>query len=367
MKNSIIIFLLFSSFILGFLINEFLFDKQIYFFKEETIKNMQSKSKKDATCHHVTDKKFVSCLPKFIEEDIKKYNIDTTKLSKQKWSKFLFLVGKEREDKFKSYISPSFIQASSLLPDKRLLEYLVSINIDLNKKDNFGTTALMMVAKNSLSVNTLKFLSENGANLFEKDNMGNDILDYAFNNKNKHTRNKLVDFLLSNGYDLENNVNKYFNSMLSYENKYAMKYYQKADPNYTNNEMKNLLEIAIEKGASSKIIQDFIDRYDISNRKNNHYTALHIGALQNKIDTKTFNKLIKKGFDVNAKIDKTLQTPLMYAVRGNNIDKIKILLENGADIHATDCNGKDAYYYLTKSVQNKNIKDKIKSFLDHYK
>lgn len=99
-------------------------------------------------------------------------------------------------------------------------------------------------------------------------------------------------------------------------------------------------------------------------------SPLHRASMEGNI--KEVERLIKKGADVNI-LDNWNRTPLMYACKGNYYEVAKALIDNGADIHATDSTGMTAAHHLAatnkipnpigvllydKAIELKNIEDK---------
>ncbi len=81
-----------------------------------------------------------------------------------------------------------------------------------------------------------------------------------------------------------------------------------------------------------------------------------ISALDTAIKFKRhdiINLCIKKGLDVNISSRKSGITPLMLASCFNNIRTAELLLENGADINATDGSGMSPKDYARKLGQKK--------------
>lgn len=56
--------------------------------------------------------------------------------------------------------------------------------------------------------------------------------------------------------------------------------------------------------------------------------------------------MIRAGADINA-APRTGQTPLLQAIRERNIDIVRVLLANGANVHVRDTEGRGALAYAT--------------------
>ncbi|WP_405248128.1 ankyrin repeat domain-containing protein [Cellulophaga sp. Asnod2-G02] len=66
-------------------------------------------------------------------------------------------------------------------------------------------------------------------------------------------------------------------------------------------------------------------------------------------DLSTVQKFIEFGADIEVKTEVNGMTPLMYAARYNNVDMIKLLLDNGADKEAVSKMGFTAAKYAELS------------------
>ncbi|WP_282117463.1 ankyrin repeat domain-containing protein [Cellulophaga baltica] len=66
-------------------------------------------------------------------------------------------------------------------------------------------------------------------------------------------------------------------------------------------------------------------------------------------DLSTVRKFIEFGADIEVKTEVNGMTPLMYAARFNNVDMIKLLLDNGADKEAVSKLGFTASKYAELS------------------
>jgi len=76
---------------------------------------------------------------------------------------------------------------------------------------------------------------------------------------------------------------------------------------------------------------------DVNAKASSNLTPLHLATTAEMADL-----LIKSGANINAKSGRT--TPLMHAAYFGHADVLKRLLENGADIHPRDYNGRTALH-----------------------
>lgn len=92
-----------------------------------------------------------------------------------------------------------------------------------------------------------------------------------------------------------------------------------------------------EKGRSTLLVSAFNQRYDVC------------------------KWLIEHGADINYQNSKGTSILMFAKTHANNIELIRLLLDNGANPYLTDCFGKDIFYYLNKNNQL-NIIEYLKEF-----
>ncbi|WP_035678662.1 ankyrin repeat domain-containing protein [Flavobacterium limnosediminis] len=100
---------------------------------------------------------------------------------------------------------------------------------------------------------------------------------------------------------------------------------------------------------------------DTSTSKNvaiHNYDVTPLFVAISKGDVATVKKFVEYGVDVNE--TKNGMTPLMFAVRYNNAEIAKILIEKGADISVKDPNGRTALQ-LAEAVKATQVAEVIKS------
>ena len=86
-------------------------------------------------------------------------------------------------------------------------------------------------------------------------------------------------------------------------------------------------------------------------------TALHHACIDNAPDQrlKVAKELIASGLDVNAP-DNDSWTPLHFAAQANCLEVIMLLIENGADIEASEINGNTPLWVATmNSNENSQV------------
>ena len=89
--------------------------------------------------------------------------------------------------------------------------------------------------------------------------------------------------------------------------------------------------------AISKNEEKFVNRFCESMKEADEIYVLDTGSTDN-----TVKLLLENGAEVNATDNIENFTPLMYAAAEGNVEVVKILLENDADISMVDKDGDDA-------------------------
>lgn len=110
---------------------------------------------------------------------------------------------------------------------------------------------------------------------------------------------------------------------------------------YASQEQDIALINAVRLGDKPKI-ESLLNEGADPNASTPQYSALHLSVFLP--DTSITKLLIQKGADVNLK-NNVGQTPLFFAVMGNNLDLTQFLLLNGADPAIKDATGFDAYTF----------------------
>jgi ankyrin repeat protein len=127
----------------------------------------------------------------------------------------------------------------------------------------------------------------------------------------------------------------------------------------------NLMLIAASRGYFDIVrilIQNNVDiNYKSPNGMHTMFYAVHMGHEQ------TITLLLNLGLDVNIKMHELQVTPLHVAVMSGRPNIVKLLLENGADISATDNRGFTALEYATqKAADNQPNAKEIVQILEEY-
>ena len=256
-----------------------------------------------------------------------------------------------------------------------VIELLKNKNTDVNAKSADGTTALMLACQQFNGVKIDKDIlialsNKKGINETEKDNNGNNALIYAINNGDTSVIELLIEKF--NGFSKENEI-KYLYSkitpiadvVVSLFEKSGTDVNMKLDDGSTplmHADSAETVKFLVEKGA------------DVFAKKGDN-TALQIlkgdakDALQKRINDILIKSVIsvpkcdkiKELLEHGAEIDSTDgdgNTPLIHAVMKGDIDMVKCLLGNSADAKLENAVGNSAIIIASKLKikDNKNYK-----------
>lgn len=144
-----------------------------------------------------------------------------------------------------------------------------------------------------------------------------------------------------------------------------------SDINIKNKDGKNMIMIACEKGNEEMFNILIENNADINEKSSWGASALIYASEKGNINIMQY--LIDNGIDVNGKADDNGDTPLLWAVTGENpYEASKLLIENGANVNATNDSGVAPATILAASTPKvvKLLKDNgadlDTKFLDYY-
>lgn len=231
-----------------------------------------------------------------------------------------------KEDPEWSAIMPAANKANIELI-KLLIENKADVNHRLSPRSGSPLNVLSFAAESG-DTNTVDFLLENGACLNCMDSSWTPLMSASA----KGDIN-MADFLLRKGIDLNSEVFPEGTAI-----KFAIQ--------------KNNLEMVkflIEKGA------------DINIGNKNYWSPLHLSIINENMEMTKL--LVNRGSDINSKmtsLDNALNqyyniTPIMLAAAKNNIELVRFLLENKAEVNNIDAFGKTAL----DLAENEEIKKMI--------
>lgn len=199
---------------------------------------------------------------------------------------------------------------------------LVENGANPNQTDNMGWTPLMYNCLGDMErdpdayqeqedLKVIKYLIENGADIYAKNDNGNIAMLIAVLSGRLET----VKFFLEQGVPVD----------------YRGEYNTTALIYAASRGHFEIVKYLLEKGANINAATD-------GGRT----------ALIEAIDYDSFGLvqyLVEKGANVNAKIEGSNWTPIVFAVLEGKLDVIKFLVANGADVNVIDCYGKTALSY----------------------
>jgi len=190
----------------------------------------------------------------------------------------------------------------------KVAELLIRMGADVNARDKYQDTPLHIAADHD-QIEVAELLINNGADVNARDNNQSTPLHYAA----KNGKTKVAELLVRKGADV-NARNKNQQTPMHYA----------AETNDAN-----VIELLINHGA------------DVNARDNKQSTPLHwVTGSDSPWGSKTKDAvvLISYGADVNAR-DNNQSTPLHYAANIGNTEMAELLIANGADATAKDSDG----------------------------
>ncbi len=220
---------------------------------------------------------------------------------------------------------------------KNIVKRFLDNKFDINERGINGETAVMRsVAKNRLKMT--QFLINNGADIRLTDSYGTTALMIASREGYYDIANLLIQYsnsrilrlisLGQRGYQLNDRDLKYW---LDCANINARDVYEKSSA------LMNALEYHHFDIVNLLLDQQIIIDVNLANVYGN--TPLILAVRDNNMEI--IEKLIEKGAKVDQK-NRNEVTALMVAVNNNYTDKAKFLLDHGADINTRDSDGESA-------------------------
>ncbi|MHA7841547.1 MAG: ankyrin repeat domain-containing protein [Gammaproteobacteria bacterium] len=207
--------------------------------------------------------------------------------------------------------------ASLFSGDKSTVAWLLTrdgFSIESRSAGRCGRTPFLCAAEwNQLEV--LKFLQEKGANIHAVDDNGNNALHIALLNlANVSTVKWLLDL---NRYDIDSRGEYGRTALMLAAQKGQLK----------------ALQLLQERGA---------DIHAVDDQGNN---ALHIASLFSGDKSTVAWLLTRNGFSIESRsVGRHSRTPFLCAAEKGHLTVLKLLKENGANIHAVDDNGNNALH-----------------------
>ncbi len=230
---------------------------------------------------------------------------------------------------------------------KKILNLLIEHNADVNIQTKSGYTALTLAAMHN-HINIVKILIENKADVFARDGYGRRCSYYANENGNTEMYKifsehhdeeykKSSQFIFDVLYSKTDEINKYIS--------------EGGDINFQDDNGLTALTV-VEKIEIAKILLD--NNADINKKGRDGYTPLMMAVRRDNINLVEF--FIENNADLNIS-DTEGNTALIVAAKNHKYDIFVILLKNGAD---PSINSEDLEFYIEYEDEMKNILKKYK-------
>ena len=223
------------------------------------------------------------------------------------------------------------IHFASRNSNQEVVEFLLKSNkISVNAADNLNKTPLMYACYDGGRLDNIKMLIQNGADIQARDSNGSTVLHFASALSNQ----EVVEFLLKSNEISVNAINHFSQTPLIYAC-------------YDGGRLDNI-KMLIQNGA------------DIQASSSNGSTVLHFASCDSNQEVVEF--LLKSNkISVNA-TDNLNRTPLMHACfDGGRLDNIKMLIQNGADIQASNSNGLTVIHFASRNSNQEVVEFLLKS------
>ena len=206
--------------------------------------------------------------------------------------------------------------------DTIYLKILKEAGADLNEKNDYGVSPLMSAVSYNPNIEITNYLIENGADIADYDNNGNNVLMYSVINPNLEIFKRFVEL----GADVHIK---------------------------TKDEQENILFIALKNGANLEKVEYILSLgIDINEKSQRGYTAINYAANYNPY-VEVLDYLIKKGADVNFAPDYDPNKNLLFnAAVNKNSDIVKYLIYKGLYVKARSRDGKTP---LLVAATNSNL------------
>ena len=214
--------------------------------------------------------------------------------------------------------------------NQEVLEFLLKLNqISVNATDNFNQTPLMLACIDGGRLDNIKMLIQNGADIQASSKNGSTVLHLASHCSNQ----EVVEFLLK--------LNEISVNVTDNLNRTPLIY-----ACYDDGHMDNI-KMLIQNGA------------DILASSSNGSTLLHFASRFSNQEVVEFLLKLNQ-ISVNA-TDNFNQTPLMHACHdGGRLDNIKMLIQNGADIQARDCDASTVLHFASHNSNQEVVEFLLK-------
>lgn len=228
---------------------------------------------------------------------------------------------------------------------KKILNLLIEHNADINIQTKSGYTALILAAMHN-HINIVKILIENKADVFARDGYGrrcsyyadenwNDEMYKIFSKYHDDEYKKSTQFIFDVLYSKTDEINKYIS--------------EGGDVNFQDDRGLTALTV-VEKREIAKILLD--NNADINKKGRDGYTPLMMAVRRENINLIEF--FIENNADLDM-YDPEGNTALIIAAKNHKDDIFELLLKNGAD---PSINNEDLKFYIEFEDEMQNILEK---------
>ena len=216
------------------------------------------------------------------------------------------LIASGADIKYKDKYDKTLLHCAALNEHVEILEYVLTLGLDVNVVDNDGWSPLFFAAHSNCNTEILKKLKETGADIHHKLKDKRNILHLAAAINNI----SVFEYILNLGFDINTS-----------DDEGATPIFYTVSFNYNVEVLKKIIIM----GA------------DWHHKDNDNCTILHYAATNEHIEILEY--VLSLGLDVNA-VNNEGRSPLCYAVKCNqNVNIIKKLITCGADINIRDTTG----------------------------
>ncbi len=377
-KNKIIILL--SGFIIGIVVS-YAYVKQ--FGVKNTSKNLviseniKKDTYTDSTKDYIPKKEIIATkMPIYIKNSLQELNISIEEMTKKSWEEFISriqtkalndIVYNSKSSSSRGSDNLVHILSSRRDIDHKLIKELIEKGFNINEKNNFGDTPVLMAIKASNLID-IKALVAMGADLQSISNYGRDALAATFQNGNGPARREIIEYLLEEqGFSLSDNPNKYLKYMVNHDDNRP--YIKQLLPLIEKTDYKESLQRILFYGRGDDEIVDFF----IDAGLNIDQKLLNAMSRSKFVSTQKIQSVIDKySLNVNEGSRTLKLTPLMAAVESGDSKKVELYLRNGANPNIATIDGHNSFDLLTNNPINEywvadEEKIKIKKLLDKYR
>ena len=235
---------------------------------------------------------------------------------------------------------------------------------DLNRE---GANSLLLLSPHLKDFATVRYFTDKGLSIFDKDYEGNTMISYAARGGNKEIIKNLIELGVDYKTKNKNNGNVFMFAARGFRgstNKLEFfKFLEKIgiDANIITKENETPLHALAFRQKDLKVFELFIKKGVDPNRENNDGNTALINAVRSSnVEIAKFLEGYTK--NINHK-NKEGMSALVYAFRNGDVELAEFLLENGSNILIKDKNKRNVIAHLFDSFSYSN-KENFEELLD---